>query len=91
MLSTPSSVLTLFDLSNGKEDHPCRVDSAMGRARYERKKAKYEELVQECREAGWGAWNYLVEVGCRDFPALLLGKMFQDVGIVGQTRKNAGH
>ena len=56
---------------------------------YERKKAKYEDLIQECRQAGWKAWNYPVEVGCRGFPAPSLGKMFQDVGIVGQARKLA--
>ncbi|XP_052271521.1 uncharacterized protein LOC127872232 [Dreissena polymorpha] len=56
---------------------------------HERKKAKYEDVVQECREAGWRAWNYPIEVGCRGFPAPSLGKMFQDMGIVGQARKLA--
>jgi hypothetical protein len=56
---------------------------------HERKKAKYEDLVQECREAGWRAWNYPIEVGCRGFPAPSLGKMFQDMGIEGQARKLA--
>ncbi|XP_052280954.1 uncharacterized protein LOC127878469 [Dreissena polymorpha] len=56
---------------------------------HERKKAMYEDLVQECREAGWRAWNYPIEVGCRGFPVPSLGKMFQDTGIVGQVRKLA--
>ncbi|XP_052268376.1 uncharacterized protein LOC127869755 [Dreissena polymorpha] len=56
---------------------------------HERKKAKYEDLVKECREAGWRAWNYPIEVGCRRFPAPSLGKMFQDMGIVEQARKMA--
>ncbi|XP_052236077.1 uncharacterized protein LOC127847893 [Dreissena polymorpha] len=56
---------------------------------HERKKAKYEDLVQECREAGWRAWNYPIEVGCRGFPAPSLGKMFQDMGIDGQATKLA--
>ncbi|XP_052240804.1 uncharacterized protein LOC127851227 [Dreissena polymorpha] len=56
---------------------------------HERKKAKYEDLVQECREAGWRAWNYPIEVGCRGFPAPSLGNMFQDMGIEGQARKLA--
>ena len=55
----------------------------------ERKKAKYEELVQQCREAGWQAWNYPIEVGCRGFPAPSLWKMFQDMGVVGKQRKMA--
>jgi len=56
---------------------------------YDRKNAKYEDLIQECRQARWKAWNYPVEVGCRGFPAPSLGNMFQDVGIVGQARKLA--
>ncbi|KAH3709998.1 hypothetical protein DPMN_069464 [Dreissena polymorpha] len=35
------------------------------------------------------AWKYPIEVGCRGFPAPSLGKMFQDVRIVGQARKLA--
>ena len=49
----------------------------------------YKDLIQECRQAGWKAWNYPVDVGCRGFPAPSLGKMFQYVGIVGQARKLA--
>ena len=56
---------------------------------YERKKAKYEDLIQECRQTGWKAWNYQVEVGCRGCPAPSLGKMFQDVDIVVYARKLA--
>ncbi|XP_069118797.1 uncharacterized protein [Argopecten irradians] len=35
---------------------------------HERKRAKYEALLTECREQGWHTWNYPVEVGCRGFP-----------------------
>ena len=55
---------------------------------YERKKSKYEDLIQECRKAEWKAWNYPVEVGRRGFPEQSLGKLFQDVGIVGQEIKS---
>ena len=50
----------------------------------ERKKSKYEKLIQECRQA---AWNYPVEVGCR-ISCPIVGKMFQDIGIVGKTTRN---
>ncbi len=33
----------------------------------ERKRAKYADLVEDCREAGWKATMCPVEVGCRGF------------------------
>ncbi len=36
-------------------------------AAYERKKAKYADLVTECRESGWSVRLYPVEVGARGF------------------------
>ena len=53
------------------------------------KTTKYEELIQEYRQARWRAWNNPVEVGCRGFPPPSLGKMLLDLGIVGQARKLA--
>jgi len=32
-----------------------------------RKRAKYEELLAECKEQAWQTWNFTVEVGCRGF------------------------
>lgn len=34
----------------------------------ERKKAKYQQLVQDCRDKGWRTWLMTVEVGCRGPP-----------------------
>ena len=34
----------------------------------ERKRAKYEELMTECRGMGWQTWSLPVEVDCRGFP-----------------------
>ncbi|VDI00806.1 Hypothetical predicted protein [Mytilus galloprovincialis] len=31
----------------------------------ERKRAKYDGLLAECRDRGWQTWNFPVEVGCR--------------------------
>ena len=36
---------------------------------HERKSLKYQDLIMECREKGWQAWLFHVEVGCRGFPA----------------------
>lgn len=36
---------------------------------HERKALKYQPLIQECRDKGWQAWLFPVEVGCRGFPA----------------------
>ena len=58
----------------------CEGRCAQANERKKRKKSKYEELIQECRRARCKAWNYLVEDGCRGFPAQSLGKMIQDVG-----------
>ena len=33
----------------------------------ERKRSKYQTLVEECQDNGWRAWCMLVEVGCHKF------------------------
>lgn len=30
----------------------------------ERKKAKHQQIVQDCRYKGWTTWLMMVEVGC---------------------------
>ena len=56
---------------------------------YERKRAKYAELQNQCIERGWRTWLLPVEVGARGFPAQSLWKMFSTVGITGGERKRA--
>ena len=56
---------------------------------YERKAAKYAELMEECRRKGWSTWLFPVEVGCRGFPAASVWKMFTALGITGRNRKTA--
>lgn len=36
----------------------------------ENKKAKYDELLEECKDRGWQTWNFPIDVGCSGFPAL---------------------
>ncbi|XP_019642873.1 PREDICTED: uncharacterized protein LOC109484090 [Branchiostoma belcheri] len=56
---------------------------------YERKKNKYQELIDECRSKGWQAWLFPVEVGCRGFPAQSVWKLFTAIGVKGKERKVA--
>ncbi|KAI8485154.1 hypothetical protein Bbelb_370790 [Branchiostoma belcheri] len=55
----------------------------------ERKRAKYQDLLQQCRDKGWQAWLFPVEVGCRGFPAQSVWKMLSAVGITGRDKKVA--
>jgi len=56
---------------------------------HERKKAKYEDLLAECRQQGWQTWNFPVEVGTRGFPAQSVWHMFSALGVTGGRRKSA--
>ena len=48
-----------------------------------RKKAKYEELVAECRCSGWRARNEPIEVGCRGFAGRSLVRTLAMLGVGG--------
>ena len=52
-------------------------------AAYERKMAKYADLVAECRESGWTAKTYPVEVGARGFVGSSTSRLLRDVGLRG--------
>ena len=54
---------------------------------FERKMAKYEELVAECQEKGWKCWCLPVEMGCRGFAAQSLWRALRILGITGKARK----
>ena len=56
---------------------------------YERKKAKYSDLQEQCKQKGWRVWLFPVEIGARGFPAQSLWKMFSALGIKGADRKRA--
>ncbi|XP_035990671.1 uncharacterized protein LOC118562404 [Fundulus heteroclitus] len=55
----------------------------------ERKRAKYQELVEECRGAGWKTFYEPIEVGCRGFAGRSLCKVLSRLGIVGASKKRA--
>jgi hypothetical protein len=56
---------------------------------HERKRLKYDELVEQCRAKGWSTRCDAVEVGCRGFICQSLWNTFRTLGIVGTTRKKA--
>ncbi len=49
----------------------------------ERKKGKYQQLVQDCRDKGWTSRLMTVEVGCRGFPAQSVWNLLMKVGLRG--------
>ncbi len=55
----------------------------------ERKKGKYQQLVQDCRDKGWTTWLMMVEVRCRGFPAQSAWSLLTKVGLRGHLRKAA--
>jgi len=67
LISEASKQIVLLKLTDPRED---RIEEAN-----ERKRAKYAELVEECRSNGWPARCEPIEVGCRGFcrPAPLQG------------------
>ncbi|KAI8490805.1 hypothetical protein Bbelb_315980 [Branchiostoma belcheri] len=53
---------------------------------FERKKTKYEELVQQCRLNGWKTQLYPVEIGVRGFAGSSLLRLCRDLQIRGKAQ-----
>ncbi|XP_078586276.1 uncharacterized protein LOC144868177 [Branchiostoma floridae x Branchiostoma japonicum] len=51
---------------------------------YERKKLKYEELADQCKQQGWRSRVYPVEVGTRGFAGTSLLRLCRDLQIQGK-------
>ena len=56
---------------------------------HERKRAKYQELVAECKNNGWKTRNEPIEVGCRGFVGGSLLRAWRMLGIRGKCSKQA--
>ena len=56
---------------------------------YERKAAKYADPVEQCREQGYRAWCFPIEVGARGLPSKSCWKMLGALGVQGRVRKQA--
>ncbi|KAJ8393343.1 hypothetical protein AAFF_G00062440 [Aldrovandia affinis] len=52
-------------------------------AAYERKMAKYADLVADCRESGWSVRMYPVEVGARGFVGSSTSRLLRDLELRG--------
>ena len=52
----------------------------------ERKRAKYQELVEECRSQGWKTYCEPLEVGCRGFAGRSLCKVLTMLGLNGEAK-----
>ncbi|XP_063058826.1 uncharacterized protein LOC134452393 [Engraulis encrasicolus] len=55
----------------------------------ERKRAKYQELVEECRSQGWKTCCEPLEVGCRGFAGRSLCKVLTMLGLTGEAKRKA--
>ena len=55
----------------------------------ERKREKYAELVEECRNRGWRARCLPIEVGGRGFAGKSLCKAYSLLGITGARKRRA--
>ena len=56
---------------------------------YERKKGKYTELVDLCRQRGWRTWLFPVELGVRRFCSQPICQLMTAVGTTGRERRKA--
>jgi len=54
---------------------------------YERKKAKYTELLIECRERGYRTWLFSIEVGARGFCSESVCRLMAAIGTTGRDRR----
>jgi hypothetical protein len=54
---------------------------------YERKKAKYTELLDECKQRGWHTWLFPIEVGARGFCSQSVCRLMTAIGSTGRDRR----
>ena len=79
MWSASTKQLVMIELTAPCEE---RMEDA-----YERKKGKYQDIVDESKEKGWKVWCMPVEVGCRGFPGQSLWRTLRVLGVIGKRRK----
>ena len=54
---------------------------------HERKRSKYQELVEDCQSRSWKTWCLPVEVGARGFAGQSLWRSLRTLGVIGATRR----
>ena len=81
LMSGATKQVVLLELTVPWED---RMEEAQ-----ERKRAKYAELVAECRRNGWKARCEPIEVGSRGFAGQSVYRVLRLLGICGLQRRRA--
>ena len=56
---------------------------------HERKKFKYDELLETCKNNGWNASCTPIEVGSKGFVASSLYEALSDIGLAGTRKRKA--
>ena len=79
MMSRKTKQLGIVELTVPNED---RIEVSG-----ELKRLKYQQIVQEGRNNGWGVRVWAVEVGCRGFPAVSMSTLMKDIGYRGGNKK----
>ncbi|KAI8482277.1 hypothetical protein Bbelb_399680 [Branchiostoma belcheri] len=77
--SKQAKKVTMIELTVPWEE---RVEEA-----HERKALKYQDLVQSCKDKGWRAMCFPVEVGTRGFICQSTWRMLGAVGVKGRRRR----
>ncbi|CAG2195345.1 unnamed protein product [Mytilus edulis] len=49
--------------------------------------AKYQQLVEDCKQRGWRTWCMAIEVGCRGFAGQSMWRALKTLGVEGAERK----
>ncbi len=81
LVSEATKQLILMELTVPLEE---RMEEAQ-----ERKREKYQELVEDCQKNGWRTSCMPVEVGSRGFASHSLSKAYGTLGITGANRRRA--
>ncbi len=81
LVSKATQQLILMELTVSGEE---RMEVAQ-----ERKREKFQELVENCRKNGWRTRCMTVEVGSRGFASHSLSKAYGTLGITGANRRRA--
>ena len=79
--SVSASQVLLLELTVPWEE---RIEEA-----YERKRSKYQELVEQCQRGGWRTRCMPIEVGCRGFAGRSLCRAYTLLGITGAEKRKA--
>nr|XP_061841396.1 uncharacterized protein LOC133622576 [Nerophis lumbriciformis] len=81
IISEASKHLIMLELTVPWEE---RIEEAN-----EKKRAKYQELVEDCRGRGWRTFYEPIEVGCRGFAGRSLCKVLGRLGVKGEAKRRA--